>query len=383
MPVQDLTPQLRTRLSRVERVVGLFVTVASLLLVAGFGYYVYHTGKRKGWWTPKYRYYTFTESGTGLKAGEPVKLLGFEVGRVTEITAMEPFSSYGAVYVAFEVLHPFEGYIWTDSKVKLNDAGFLGARALEIIPGGTSGHKDIKATYDVKNGQTLIWNDKQGTYEPVTGKTKGYWLPVLEAPAITERLQAIADQAQAALPGIFDLTNKLSLVLSNLASMTSNANETIAGTKPMLSNITLITEHLKEPKGSLGEWVLPTNLNAQLIETLASANVTLTNASKMIASTDTNVTGIATNLDATLINLANITSNLNQQVQSNTNLVKALSDIIVHADEMVQGLKHHWLLRSAFKEKKPEDEKKKDSSPSDPKKKRTTANPRQKAGKEQ
>lgn len=375
MPVQDLTPQLRTRLSRVERVVGLFVTVATLLLLFGFGYYVYHTGKRKGWWKAKYRYFTFIDSGAGIKVNEPVKLLGFDAGRVIEILPMPPFSSYGAVFVAFELLEPNQGYVWTDSKVKVNDAGFLGSRVLEVLPGGTSTNKSIQATYKIEGGQTLVYDDKKG-YEPYTRESKGYWLPALESPAVTERLQAIADQAQAALPGILDLTNKLSLVLSNIATLTAEANSTLAGTKPMLSNLTQITEHLKDPKGSLGEWVLPTNLNSQLSQTLASANVTLTNASRLMASTDTNVTSIATNLDATLINLGNITSNLNQQVQSNTNLVKSLSDIIVHADEMIQGLKHHWLLRSAFKEKK-------DETKPEPKKKEDRTRPRQRAGKPQ
>jgi hypothetical protein len=49
MPLQDLTPQLRTRLSRVERFVGLFVTVATILLIIGLTYYVLQTAKRKGW----------------------------------------------------------------------------------------------------------------------------------------------------------------------------------------------------------------------------------------------------------------------------------------------------------------------------------------------
>src|SRR2546423_14174713 len=131
MPVQDLTPQLRTRLSRVERVVGVFVSVATLLLIAGFGYYVYKSGERKGWWVPKYRYHTFIDSGAGLKVGEPVRLLGFDVGEVSEITAMPPFTSYGAVYIGFVIRYPFQGYIWTDSKVKVNDAGFLGNLVLE------------------------------------------------------------------------------------------------------------------------------------------------------------------------------------------------------------------------------------------------------------
>jgi hypothetical protein len=46
-----------------------------------------------------------------------------------------------------------------------------------------------------------------------------------------------------------------------------------------------------------------------------------------------------------------MTSNLNSQVQANTNLLSAISDTVVHADQFVQGLKHHWLLRSAFKTK--------------------------------
>jgi ABC-type transporter Mla subunit MlaD len=81
----------------VERAVGVFVSVATLLLLAGFAYYVYHTGERKGWWTFKARYHTFVDSGAGLGVGGDVKLLGFSVGKITEVTAMEPFSSYGAV----------------------------------------------------------------------------------------------------------------------------------------------------------------------------------------------------------------------------------------------------------------------------------------------
>ena len=59
------------------------------------------------------------------------------------------------------------------------------------------------------------------------------------------------------------------------------------------------------------------------------------------------------NLGHTLDNLAGITSNLNSQVAANTNLVKAVSDAIIHADEFVQGLKRHWLFRSAFKTNSP------------------------------
>ena len=55
------------------------------------------------------------------------------------------------------------------------------------------------------------------------------------------------------------------------------------------------------------------------------------------------------NLGRSLDNLANLTSNLNSQVQVNTNVLSEMSAAIVHADDLVQGLKRHWLLRSAFK----------------------------------
>jgi len=354
--VQDLTPQLRTRLSRVERAVGVFVSFATLLLLAGFAYYVYHTGQRKGWWTFKARYHTFVDSGGGLIEGGDVRLLGFSVGRVTKVEAMPPGSVY-PVYLEFYVLDPYQGYIWSDSKVRVVAGDFLGGRVIDIVPGGNSLKTDsnavLHASYQMVEGKHRVYNDQTGVYELFDEKSKGYPLTALESPAVTERLETIANQAQSALPGILDLTNRVNLVLSTVASMTAEAQALLVNARPMLTNISVITANLREPKGSLGEWALPTNLHAQLLETLAAATLTLTNASRMIASTDTNVTMLATNLDSTLIHLADITSNLNQQVQNNTNLVKSVSDLITNADNMIQGLKHHWLLRSAFKTKEP------------------------------
>ena len=63
MALQDLTPQLRTRLSRMERAVGVFVMLALGLLLFGFCYYVYNTAERKGWFKFKAPYFTFVDAG--------------------------------------------------------------------------------------------------------------------------------------------------------------------------------------------------------------------------------------------------------------------------------------------------------------------------------
>src|SRR5437870_1153700 len=112
MALQDLTPQLRTRLSRMERAVGWFVLLAAGLLAFGFVYYVYNTAERKGWFKIKAPYFTFTDRATGLKEGDPVKLMGFDVGQITHIDPQPPYDQY-EVCVKFEIKEPYYGYLWT------------------------------------------------------------------------------------------------------------------------------------------------------------------------------------------------------------------------------------------------------------------------------
>jgi len=127
------------------------------------------------------------------------------------------------------------------------------------------------------------------------------------------------------------------------AGTAAHADELLASAHPIVTNLTLITGNITNPQGSLGEWLFP-NLNPQLTQTVTSANSLLTNS-------DARLTSVALSLDLTLDNLANLTSNLHAQVQANTNLVGELSRLLIHTDGLVQGLKRHWLLRSAFKGK--------------------------------
>src|SRR5580765_2112873 len=111
MALQDLTPQLRTRLSRMERAVGWFVFIAILLLGFGFVYYVYDTAERKGWFLLKAQYFTFAQTATGLKVGDPVKMMGFDAGSITSIKPMAAEQFTYNVYVEFELKAPNYGYI--------------------------------------------------------------------------------------------------------------------------------------------------------------------------------------------------------------------------------------------------------------------------------
>jgi ABC-type transporter Mla subunit MlaD len=390
MALQDLTPQLRTRLNRMERAVGWFVLVAAVLLLGGFGYYLRNTAQRKGWFQQKITYQTCVSSGAGLKVGDPVKLMGFDVGEITAIIPNEPGAYYN-ITVQFRIKvnqDNYPGYIWSDSKAKVNAGDLLGGRFLEVTKGvvglptiwetnrmvvGVLREKyveqlrkerfaELKAAEleDAKkterppksDGDLLaqVWwelkakaDEHRADYYTNLAPENIYFLAPLESPSVTERLQTLVDGVERALPNILDLTNKIGTVLGNTASLTSNLNAVAENVQPAVANFSALAAQLRGP-GALGEWALGTNGQRNLDATLAGANQTMANA-------DTNLSLLFENLAQSLDNLAGITSNLNAQVQANTNMLGSISKAVVDADDLVQGLKRHWLLRSAFKKK--------------------------------
>src|ERR1044071_4429763 len=343
MALQDLTPQLRTRLGRMERAVGLFVGLAALLLVSGFFYYLYHTAMRKGWFINKVPYYVYVRNASGLKVGDPVKMMGFDIGEITEVTPMEPTEWFVVnqynVFIRFLVKKPNYGYIWTDSSVKISAGDFLGKRVLEVIKGQTGA-----VTVVENNGLItgVLSENVSDTYDPLTKKTKGIWLQrVEESPTATEKLDQIVKAVEAALP---PLTNQMATVFANGTRAISNLNTVAVSAQPVAANLADITRQLRDFNGSMGRWLFTTNFNEQLERVANNANSTLSDA-------DTNLVVLARKFSQSLDNLAAMTSNLTVQVQSNTNMLGGISEAVRHTDELVQGLKRHWLLRSAFKTK--------------------------------
>ena len=394
MALQDLTPQLRTRLSRMERAVGWFVFVATVLLLFGFGYYIYHTAERRGWFKIKAPFFVFVQSSAGLNVGDPVYMMGFAVGQITRIEPLPPYSRHN-VKVTFQVVDPYFRRIWLGgSYVKVNASGFLNQRQLEVTR-GTNGpaicvtqpgvwktipeleqlvatetnhwqlYQDVldrnsnivfgaytmlnESNLQVLAGMNLesntvfvydntvndshivaAWDNRVRRYVNFSPSRQSAFLRAVETPPVSDQLQAMIAQVQKALPNVLTLTNQLAAVLNNTAAATSNLNVAVAGTRPLLTNFAMLSEQLREP-GGLGTWLLGTNGALQ--------------TQSVVSNVDTNLVLLSLTLD----HLADITSNLNAQVQANTNMLSSISRAVTNADDFVQGLKRFWLFRSTFK----------------------------------
>lgn len=389
MALQDLTPQLRTRLNRMERAVGWFVVLALLLMAFGFAYYLQNTAQRRGWFLQKITYQTCVSSGAGLRIGDPVKLMGFDVGEITAIIPNDPDSFYN-ITIRFRVKldqYNYPGYIWSDSKVRVNAGDLLGGRFLEIVKGvngvpttlpptnrisaGVLRRLVVKAAVEERlqelqrqdaadaqrtgnpprpldelRAQVMAQLNQEARRDPAAYYTNDfadniYFLEPIESPAVTERLEHLVGQVERALPNLLDLTNRIASVLDNGANLASNWNLLALEAQPAASNLSALAEQLRGP-GALGEWALGTNGQQNL-------DAVLGNTRTVVANADTNLALIVGKLAQSLDHLAGITSNLNAQVQANTNLLGSISQAVVDADDLVQGLKRHWLFRSAFR----------------------------------
>jgi hypothetical protein len=170
-----------------------------------------------------------------------------------------------------------------------------------------------------------------------------------EAPALTERLERMLVKVDKALPKFLALAAPLSETATNATLLTSNLNFTLTSAQPAVSNLVFLTEQLRG-RGQLGEWLLPTNLNAELQIALTNLSVLLATSDRAIASADTNLTASLQSLTKSLDELGGITGSLRAQVEANTNLLSAISQSVVNTDDLVQGLKRHWFLRSAYKQ---------------------------------
>ena len=357
MALQDLTPQLRTRLGRVERLVGLFLILTVLLMLAGLVYFVHHTAKERGWFVQKFPYYTYVADSTGVKLGTPVTMMGFTVGEVTVIQPekMEDWfivNQYN-VFIGFNVRSPYDGYIWTDSRVRIGAGDFLGTRTLEI----TRGSKGDVTVKNAPGEPPQMLSDEflykqyltNRTYRSLEQSGNGFWLEASESQPLQQRLTDIANTVNDALPRVFALTNGVAEALSNLASVTAQLNATMpkldTAVEGMNGLVADLRPALRSP-GGIGDLLMPTNLGTQLTVTLSNLNP----GTGPIALTLSNLNGRMADVGVAL-------SNVNLQLSQNTNLLADANQLTRNvgslADTIQTLLTRHWLFRSAFKTNRP------------------------------
>jgi len=366
MGLQDLTPQLRTRLGRVEWFVGMFLAVTGLLMVAAFVSYLKRTAEERGWFVTEVPYYTFLPDATGVRVGTPVNMMGFKVGEVTQVTAIDLFDRLSwdhyvtnqfNVFVAFKVRAPFPGYINSDARLTLGGlpVDLLGGTLLELTQGSTNG----VLTFDkAPNGQPGVLVDKFAIadpgpdrtnkhlrYEPLKG-SKGYYVRMeqnetlmTQAERVLLRLDHIAGTVDGALPAMLEeLQASLETIRRAMPGMTNQVGDLLETARLTLPGLT----------NNLDAVLLNTrDLTAQLRDTWPmltnTLDTTLDTTRQLASNINIAIPNLTSNVNVTL-------ASLNVILGRDTNITANTSLLVSNVNQVIM---HHWLFRSAFKEKEP------------------------------
>ncbi len=358
MPIQDLTPQLRTRLRKVEWITGLFLGVTALLMLGGFVYFLKQTAEARGWFITYVPYYTYLNDATGVKEGTPVKMLGFTVGEVTEVTAIrleerQTWDYYQTnnfnVFVAFKVTPKYAGYIFTDYRVRIS--GFpvelAGGSFLELQPGGKSTVPTAKMVNDKAEG--VLWEKYAYTpssnllqYGALTNKQKGYYLAVDQSETLLAQAQRILKNAdditaflRTDLPRVTqDALQTLSFTRQTIGALTNDVVLTLQTARLAVASLTNdlggLIANSRRITGQVAD-VLP-GLTNDLANTLATSRRLMDSVNEQLPAIAGNVNLTLTNLNVLLLRDTNITANTSLLVSNVNNLITK-----------------HWLFRSAFK----------------------------------
>lgn len=354
--MQDLTPQIRTRLRRVEWLVLAFLIGTGLLFLSALGWWIKTTGDARGWFVIEVPYYTYLENAGAIREGTPVKMMGFTIGKVESVTTAEDNSfnrlNKFNVFVHFLVREPYYGYIHTDSKCRLGGTGvdLLGGSWLELTRAEGEGIPTVQSS----NSVTSVLSDqfaykpdsaertnKYLVYRPIKRKDSGYFMKTETSISLMDNAESAVATVQAALPG---LTNALAGILTNVHALTAEL-------RPALNK-----------PGGLGELLVPPNLLRGLEITLEDLHRTQANLQPVITNangtlvlaqeTSAQLKPLFIEVQGAVSNVQALMMSLQSQVVS-TNLLGNVSRLAdkaaLLADTTDTLMRRHWLFRSAFK----------------------------------
>src|SRR5262245_65390315 len=116
------------RFSRLVLKVNAFLLIALLLVAAFIGLVAY----KQGWFVHQTTIHFVTPNALGLAKGMPVKLHGFTVGSVSEMS----LAAEGGVDVKLSIMSEYMKRIPRGSLAKHSrEAGVVGAAVIDIVPG--------------------------------------------------------------------------------------------------------------------------------------------------------------------------------------------------------------------------------------------------------
>ncbi|WP_410498419.1 MlaD family protein [Chitinibacter sp. S2-10] len=291
--------------------VGVFASVIALAVIVLLAV----LAERQGYFNPKARLHFVAESGAGLAPGMQVRLSGFRIGVVDEVS----LNDQAKVDVALLIENRYMKWVKNDALAILQQDGLIGDHFIEIS-GGSAKAPMMKV---------------------------GGVLPF--APAL-----GLADIA-------LDLRNRTVPIFESVQQTLDYVNDPKGDIRQTLTNVQLLTAEVRETREKLNQLLESSDrlMNQEMKSTLRSADQLLVRADGIAsefakqmppilsgaASSVHNVQAITEDASATMRVLRRSVEQAAPQLPS---LVRHGDELVRRTDQTVEAIQQIWPLSSSF-----------------------------------
>lgn len=318
---------MKFRIKFADQIVGAFVIIALLLLVA----MLLALGSQQRWFAKDFSYTSRFNSGTGLSAGMPILLKGFKIGRIDSITLNEK----NLVDVTFEIYDTFRDKVTKHSILELSVSPIGLGNSLTLHPGFGDELLEEGAfvpSYDSPQAQILL--EKGLVNRPPKDDSIARILSNVNP--LLENLNTTVVQVNATLAGINGSDGRR--VDSMMGEVETRVPEMLNELSSSVAAITYILENLKGTSDALKD---PTGLVPTLLDPKGSLATLLDDNDRLFLHIENSLAQVA----ATLTALRASTETLSASMPRIGATIEQLRGTVDTANDVLEGVKNNPLIR--------------------------------------
>lgn len=190
---------MKFKFRHLEKIVGAFIIISLLTVLVA----VIAIGRAQNWFEKNFSYRTIFTQAAGINPGSAVQMMGINIGEVTAVN----LNAENQIEVSFKVREKYLEKIRSDSVARVASASLLGGKILEITVG--SPLLTPVAPLSVlpsEEGGGIAELLKSGRLESILAKVDGIIFHVQE---LSTRLVDSSDQLKITLTNLAVITNRL------------------------------------------------------------------------------------------------------------------------------------------------------------------------------
>lgn len=291
---------------------GLFIFLGTVLLVIS----IFLLGSKESLFTSTTEIKSYFNTVEGLKTGAPVRLSGYDVGSVSDISLASDTS--GRVEVKMRIDNTLLHFIRLDSEASIETEGLVGKKVVTVTPGSPD--------------QSLIT-------EGGTIKSKN---PV-NVTQIIEETQAVMANLKVMTKDFSDIFSKINQGEGSIGKLVNDEQlyySAVSITRTADKSLTTLTSRLSE----ITDFIVGVGGNVKnILGSVDSAVVDVRNLVKMV-NDGKGVLGA-------LISDESLSDSLKTTINNLTTTSKGAVMATSRLAENMEALKHNWLFKSYFEQR--------------------------------